>query len=229
VSDLARLAAEGKAKKAAFGAEAGRAAQEQTERNISVALGAHFGSPLQRLLRNAQIAAIAAFVVGLLLLWSEATTEKVAMDVIAFGGLVAFVLLFVRVFRTPTANAATHAAEDHFVSSLPFAFSGYFDALGATPRAMCRLSFDVQFASRAPAPDVFAGVVQRTDPGAALAANAWGWAGSPISGHTGIRINKVPVHRNHRIVKYVHDVVEQVLLPMHREYPIASVTLTRNF
>ncbi|MCY1077797.1 hypothetical protein [Archangium lansingense] len=50
---------------------------------------------------------------------------------------------------------------------------------------------------------------------------------APISGGTGIRANKVPVFRNHRLVPYVHGLVEQVLAPLHERYPMKRVELSR--
>jgi hypothetical protein len=43
-----------------------------------------------------------------------------------------------------------------------------------------------------------------------------------ISGATGIRVNKVPVYRNHRIVGDTRSLVDEVLARSHATYPIQS-------
>ncbi len=50
-----------------------------------------------------------------------------------------------------------------------------------------------------------------------------------ISGFTGIRVNRSRVYRNHRLRKAVHRLVEVVLLPIHRNAPLASVKLSRTY
>jgi hypothetical protein len=48
-----------------------------------------------------------------------------------------------------------------------------------------------------------------------------------ISGDTWIQSNGGPVKRNTRIVPYVHDLVDKVLLPLYRDCPIARISIAR--
>jgi hypothetical protein len=49
----------------------------------------------------------------------------------------------------------------------------------------------------------------------------------PISGSTGIRVNRSPVYRNHRLGTEMHRLVDLVLLPLHRNAPFTRVKLSR--
>lgn len=79
-----------------------------------------------------------------------------------------------------------------------------------------------------PDPTLLHGIFGAVDPQASLdrmdASGARVTSGA-VSGVTGIRINRVPVYRNHRLCASIHGVVEQVLLTLHRTYPLARVTV----
>lgn len=229
-SELERLAAEGRQRQAQFAAETKNNAHEDRERELRIALGAHFGTPARGVLTIVHLAAFSVLAVGLFLSVTKSVSEGLSAALTLGGGLPSFILIFVRAFSTPTATPAMRAAEQSWYQSLPFAVSGYFEALTMKPQLQCRLRIELQFAShRTPTPELFSGVVQRLDPAAVVLPPCAGWAAGPISGNTGIKINNVRIYRNHRIVKYTHNAVDQILLPLHREYPLRSVHIIREF
>lgn len=228
--ELERLAEEGRQKQAQHAAIAQTSISEEQERQLLIALGGHFGTPIKRLFRNLHFVSFAVLAAGLYLTVSKTGPAATAEAVTTAGFIPSFVLLFLRAFWTPKATDGQRAQEQSWYQALPFALTGYFEALRQSPLPHCRLRILLQFASqRAPTAELFAGIVLRVDPGATPHPPAVGWSASPISGHTGIKVNNVRIYRNHRIVKYVHDVVEQVLLPLHREYPLQSVHIQRDY
>jgi hypothetical protein len=134
-------------------------------------------------------------------------------------------------FIPPLASEGTVAAEHDWAMALPFQLVGYFELLSSEPRSARKLRYEITWRDGAAVPDP--GLLHRifgsVDPQARLdhadrqAAHVTSGA---ISGMTGITVNRVPVYRNHKLCKSVHGVVEQVLVTLHRTYPIAHVKIS---
>jgi hypothetical protein len=119
----------------------------------------------------------------------------------------------------PRATSAQIDAESAWVQSLPFAMTGYFDAHRVVPAVYrCLTVTIVWVVSANPATDsTLLGVIRAFDPAveqleSRRSANGVQWRTSKISGSTNLRVNRQYVYRNHRMVKYVHELVDRVLL-----------------
>jgi hypothetical protein len=129
------------------------------------------------------------------------------------------------------ASDAAVEAERAWVAALPFRFDQYFDVLGAKPEAECRLHLELWWAGQGVDGHTLQGIVALFDTQSVVVQPQGGHAAfktGPISGMTGIRINRHNVYRNHRLGKALHRLVEVVLLPLHRGAPLAHVTLSRS-
>jgi hypothetical protein len=231
MAELERLAAEGQQRHAELAARAAALANARGDDDLAVALGGHYGTPLLRGARFVQYAALVGLLASIALFASGLVDPFLAGPAAGACAVTAFVLLFLRVFWTPRASAAQRDAEASWQRSLPFTLTGYFEMLSAEPRVSCQVQVHLEWASpRVPAAQLVVGVVQRVDPGASpTAGDPSGWTSAAISGSTGILVNGVSVRRNHRIVKYVHELVDGVLLPLHRDYPLGQVLLRRSW
>ncbi|MCY0994466.1 hypothetical protein OV203_45505 [Nannocystis sp. ILAH1] len=216
--ELLRLAAEG-----ARNIE--RADQRQLElgdNHMRVALGAHYGSARQRALYVPMLVGgglVAAMAAGF-----------ISVDYLTAGMAVLLPGLLGVAFLDPVAGDARVASERDWLAARPFPVRGYFEALQQRPVAGAVLLTQVRFAGETPPLDLVQGVLGRIDANPSVR-SAGGrdlvLQSGLVSGATGIRINKVPVYRNHRIVPYVHRLVDEVLAPLHATYPIDQVELTR--
>ena len=229
-AELARLAAEGErriqeASTRRTAAQQG-AGERNRARNIRVALGGYYGSPVGK-------ASVALIVVGATMLVGE-----IAWDIhdFALGGLIFVWAVMLRVFVRPKATRARVEAEKAWTRSLPFGLDGYFEALGAAAQLSCKLTVTLAWIDPGLAADdgTLHGLVGLLDTDARVVSRE---AGSAViqSGRiedrtrTRIQVNRAThyVRRNTPLVRYVHALVEQVLLPLHRAHPIARVTLER--
>lgn len=235
-SELERLAAEGARKHAAIADRNARLAARASSRNLAVAIGGYHSTPLLVVLKYVHYLAIATLLVSIGL----AIGTDLALDlrpVMGTAALSSFLLIFARVFIPPVATKGQCEAEQAWVRSLPFALNGYFEVLAGTPSFYRTLTITIAWApgSPVPSPATMVGAVRAVDPNATTPPSAaadgatFRWRTGQISGDTNIRVSGGSgtryVYRNHRIVKYVHDLVEKVLLPAHRGGPIASVTI----
>jgi hypothetical protein len=218
-AELLRLAEEGA--RNIQRADRGRAAE--ADRHLRVALGAHYGSLLRRLAILPLLVGIAGIVGG--------STQMLPPEVFLPGAIFFAPLgMFGFFFLDPKASRGRVEKERAWLTSRGFPVSGYFEALSQTPTSSARLIVQVRFTGEVPPLDLVQGVLGRIDAagtvqpagGGALVLRSGG-----ISGVTGIRVNKVPVYRNHRIVPYVHRLVDEVLAPLHATYPLADVAITR--
>jgi hypothetical protein len=231
-TELERLAAEGHRRHDALAHQQRDEATREYDRHLAVAIGGHFGTPFLRAARNLQYGAIAALAIVIALAATNNLDKEVASVVGGPLGLFAFLLLFVRVFWTPTATRARCDEEAAWVRSLPFELTGYFEALSRKPGYREHLGVRLDFgAGRVPESSLLLGIVLRLDPEAGLthvdSATALRWMSGAISGATGIRINRQSIYRNHRLVKYVHELVDGALLPLHGDYQIVRVVVER--
>lgn len=240
--ELDRLVREGRQRLLDESAERARAEEARSapppavaERNVRVALGDYYRAP-------ARVAAISLAAAG-------AVAAVGAFFDVSFA--VATPLLGVGIalyaFAAPLATRARVRAEEAWLSSLPFRVDGYFEALGADPRARRRLSIALTWVDPAAAPsaDEVKAVFAVADTDAAVESRRHRHTGDdadaasapsaplvvrsgPISDQTRVQMPSGWVHRNTRFVEYVHALVDRVLLPMHRSTPLARVSLTRD-
>lgn len=225
--ELARLAAAGQSRILGARANETTARQEAEERNreknLRVGLGGYYGSPVR-------VASVVLIALGALLSLGEIVWD---IDGFSLGEVTLVGAMALLVFAAPKATRARVGAEREWASSLPFAMAGYFEILGGEPRRSCVLT--VTLAWRDPRAAVGAGTLQGLvgllDTGARAesrdAARALIRSG-PIVDRAWIRINRTYyVHRNTELVRYVHRLVDQVLLPLHRSHAIARVSWAR--
>jgi len=148
------------------------------------------------------------------------------------GFVIAFIVFMIWVFVPPLASRGAMAAEQSWVMGLPFQLVGYFDMLSAEPQFARSVTYEIRWqgGGRPPDPSLLHGIMGAVDPKARVDhvdASGATITGGAVSGHTGIRVNRVSVYRNHRLPAHVHSVVDQVLVTLHRSHPIAEVSLWR--
>jgi hypothetical protein len=229
---LARLATEGQHRILEASERAAAARQELevrqrkvAERHLRVALGGHYGAPV-RTVAHVLIAVGALMVVAFV--WDVPRLLRIVPGVIVLlGGLL------VRWLAPPVATRARVDAERRWARSLPFTMEGYFEVLAGEPRRDFRLAVSVTWSDpgRSPSEDVLRGVLGRLDTGADIVSDdraAVTLRSRAISCVTGFRVNDEHVYRNTRIVAYVHDLVDEVLLPLHEKHAILRVSLARS-
>jgi hypothetical protein len=228
-TELARLAAEGQRRildaSASQAAVERRVDEKKRERRLRTALGGHYGSPVR-------IASLALIAVGVLMWVGGLACAGDTFLVFPLGLLIIIGGFLVRVFAPPIATRRRVASEGTWASSLPFTMEGYFEALASPPSSECRLMIRLAWGDAAPAREAGAvqGVFGVIDTGAQVESEQDGTLSirtGSISGRTGIRVNQMDVYRNTRLVAYVHDLVDKVLLPLHRSHALARVSLTR--
>jgi hypothetical protein len=230
-SELERLAAEGQRKHDALARGSVSQATSDGEYNFAVAVGGHFGTPWKRAIAVVHYALIGALVTLIVLLaTSVAGMDKVG-PLLPIAGIGSFLLIFVRIFVPPYASKAQREGEVRWATSLPFSFEGYPDIVRLEPSVYVRITVFVTWAGHARGPDAntLLGVIRVSDPTAdhfEMTRHGCQWVSGKIEGDTGIMVNRQPVYRNHRVVKYVHDLVEQTLMPLHRNSALEKVTLT---
>lgn len=217
-AELLRLAAEG-----ARNIQRADASQlAKADQHVRVALGAHFGSP-----RRWLFFVLTAIGAGLI---AATSTDLLAVQLAPVGMAVMMGGAFGAAFLSPAVNDAGLERERAWLASRPFPLAGYFEALRQPPTSGALLLVRVRFAGEVPPVDLVQGLLGRIDPkGAVQSAGVRELLlqSGLISGATGIRVNKVPVYRNHRIVGYVHRLADELLAPLHASYPLAEVELTR--
>lgn len=219
--ELERVAAEGQRRILEAQAAGRRQGDEKDrERHVRVALGGHYYGPFVR------ASAITLVVVGAT---AVAAAAFVDVDAVGWGASALFGGLLLLLW-TPRATRARVEAEKAWVGSLPFAMAGYFDVLGAEPALGMNLVVSIVWREGLSAPSgTLQGVLGVLDADARVlacdAAGARVRSGS-ISGWTGLRTRGF-VHRNTRLVGYVHRLVEEVLLPLDRAGRLGRVSLGR--
>ena len=204
------------------------AMQQQGGKHLAVAIGAYRGSPIKKITWAVLLSGLVFGGIG------------VALQVlgIGIGGalipgfMISFICIFVLAFVPPYASQGGVRAEAAWGETLGFPLYGYFELLAGQPEWACRVAFDITFLDpmRQPDPGLLMNVLGAVDPDGNVSPAHMGgvrFTSGSVSGATGIRINNVPVYRNHKLPAYVHGVVDNVLLTLHRSYPLASVTLTR--
>jgi hypothetical protein len=226
--ELARLAMEGQRRRMEV------AAGRQVERiqsggqHLRTAIGAYRGSTIKRIVLVTLMMGVVLGVLGVTLL--SLGDHDIGSPLTA-GFAVSFVCIFGMAFVPPIASQGAVAAEQDWAMRLPFQLTGYFEVLSAEPRPARRVVYEITWREGAmrPDPNLLHSIFGAVDPQARLEGSSPQGArveGGAVSGFTGIRVNRSPVYRNHRFCASIHDVVEKVLLPLHRTYPIAHVKLS---
>ena len=207
---------------------------EGAETNVRVALGACYAGPLRKA-RPYLLMVVAAGVTTMAGV-SNLVPTPVVGPIFFLGGLVFVGGVLWAVLARPTASRAEVAAEKAWASSLPFALEGYFDMLAEDPVKECQLVMQLAWQpGRVPTPDVVQGVLGLWDPGAMVHAGDDGALGIRssrfVSGKFVVTNNADGqgfVRPTRDLVERVHRLVDAVLLPLHRSYPMARVSLTRH-
>lgn len=215
-----------------------------------VAIGAHRRPPLAIALFLVVLPCAAVAPVAILMGVQEPLGGLIFIggESLAAAALVAGLFLV----STPPAWAmrSALAAERAWLASLPFALRGYFETLSAEPRRQMHLSVGIAWADQARTP------TQETLSAVLGVHDTEGRVGKPdppsvfddieTRPDVVIRTGMVPGTRsktdaysdrraafelvstsNAKVWSYVHDLVDKVLLPVHRDYAIRWVTITR--
>ncbi len=194
---------------------------------MRVAIGAVRGAPLRRAILVLFVLSVLGVIAGGFLAYF---VDDEAIGMVSVGVLLSTSFLCLYLFMPATASRAGVEAERAWVQSLPFALERYFDVIGAVPEDEVRLRVDLWWTAQGVDPRTLQGIVALFDPRSTVA-EAQGACTSfttgPISGSTGITVNDSSVYRNHRLSKTVHRLVDVVLMPIHRNRPLASVRLSR--
>lgn len=234
-NELARLAQQGQARLQAAQQGQAYAANAAADRNMRIAIGAVRGAPLKRAILVVLVLFVLAMIAGAVVaaFVIEDASSLPSFMPIPFVGLFASIwLVVIYVFLPPTASRAAVEAERAWVASLPFALERYFDVIAAEPEGLCRLHVELQWTTQGVDPRTLQGIVALFDTQARVPEAQGAYASfttGPISGSTGIRVNRRNIYRNHRLAKAVHRLVDVVLLPIHRSAPLARVTLSRGY
>ena len=239
-NELARLAQEGQARLQADHRGQDLIAQAAADRNVREAIGPVRGAPMRRAVLVLLVVSVVALVAGTIVLnvVVDDVFKRMSFIPVAVVGLLASGgLLFLYLFMAPAASRAGIEAERAWAASLPFALERYFDVIAAKPEAECRLGVELWWTGQGVDARTLEGVVAlfgtQTTVMSAPRMEAQGAHASfttgPISGSTGIRINRVYVHRNHHLGEAVHRLVEVVLMPLHRNGALARVRLSRAY
>ena len=200
----------------------GRHPKSDRERNLRIALGGHYQGSRWR---AAALVLVVAGVAG------PVAATVLDVDVLGWGAPALFVGVALLLWG-PRASRARVSAESEWVRSLPFPMDGYFEVLGDKPALGMNLIVSITWREppSAPSEATLQGMLGLVDPGARVlscdAAKATVRSDS-ISGRTRIRAPGGFIHRNTRLVSYVHRLVEQVLFPLHRGGLLQRVSLSR--
>jgi hypothetical protein len=235
--ELARLAEEGQRRIHAASDGRLHAAQATANKHLLHAIGAVRGSrpraivPLIIVGTLTTIAGLGLTVLGTLTgsVHHLDTHGAIGAPVVLAGVLTAIGAFLFYLFVPPVATPAQVDAERAWVASMPFGLEGYFETLSAQPETYVRL--EIQLAWQAVGVDVsmLRGVVGLLDTEAQVTSTQDGvtLATGKISGSTGVAVNRVPICGNHEVAKYLHKLVDVVLLPVHHNCPLTRVRVTR--
>lgn len=223
--DLARLAAQGAARRAHAASVAQREGDRDGYRNLRTAIGAYRGSTLRRVILAVLISSV---VIGGAWVATREGPAHGGLVAVVFG--VAMPLFFLWIFVPPLASRGAVDEEAAWVAAQPFELVGYFDLLASTPWSERRVTLRITWSEGTVPPDqaLMFGALGAVDPEAQLHSCDVRGAiivSGPVSGVTGIRSNGVSVYRNHNLPGHVHALVERLLLPLHRSHSIARVAV----
>jgi hypothetical protein len=226
--ELQRLAEEGARK-----AERARRVEAQLAEyagnvELRVALGGHYGSPRKRVCVGMAFAGLAVLATSVMSAVDSTGPVPSFNPVLqGIGTMLTSLGIVGAAVLQPVASKSRLRAERQWVENLPFPLQGYFEGLSETPLPSFVVLAEVSFQRAAPPADLLRALAGR----AGATAHGTGpkvlFQSAAISGATGVRSGHRFIYRNHRMVPYVHQLVDDVLLPLHREYPLAEVRLER--
>lgn len=196
---------------------------------MRTAIGGLRGAPMKRAILVLLVLSVVASIVGAVIV-VDAFGMFSVMPVAMPGLFVSMGLLFLYLFLPPLASRAAVEAERAWVASLPFALDGYFELIASKPRGVSAVRVDLWWTNQGVDLPTLQGIIALFDTQSSInqAHDAHAsFTTGPISGSTGIRINRAYVYRNHRLGTAVHRLVEVVLMPIHRNAPLARVKLLR--
>ena len=227
--ELTRLAMQGQQRRAEAAAGKHLQRKQAGGNHLRTAIGAYRGSTIKRLILAAMITGVGTGAVGAIL--SAGGHADIGGYFAPSGFILAFASFMLFVFVPPLASQSAVDAEQIWMTSLPFAMQGYFEALAGEPLPSRTIAYEIIWreGTQPPDPQLLHSVFCAIDPSARMDfadARHARVRGGAVSGMTGIRVNRVPVFRNHRLAKHIHSVVEQVLLALHRSHPIARIEMT---
>lgn len=208
-------------------------ATEAAERNLRTALGPVRGAPVRRALLAALTVCLVTIAVGVAIAVTSGAREVFGVAIPIFANVSAFAcfgFFAAYMFVPPMASRASVEAERAWAASLPFPMDWYFELLASEPRAVSAIRVELWWAGQGVDPHTLQGLIALFDTGARVERSDGAYAAiatGPISGMTGIRVNRSNVYRNHRLGTAVHRLVDVVLLPLHRNAPLARVKLSR--
>jgi len=202
-------------------------------RERTAAIGPVRGAPMRRAVLVLLVLCVVALIAGGILA-SQVVHDSFGMMrlmPIAMTGFFAVLgLFFLYLFMPPLASRAGVEAERAWVASLPFALDWYFELLSLDPSPSCRVRLEIAWTTHGVDAHTLQGIIALFDTGSSVIEARPDHAElttGPISGMTGIRINRASVYRNHRLGTAVHRLVDVVLLPLHRNAPVTRVKLSR--
>jgi hypothetical protein len=228
---LARLAEEGERRIHAASERRSQVARAEANDHLRVAIGAVRGSPRARALIVLTVLGALMIVTGLALIVS-APLVAIGPWLVPVGIVMAFGSNMASAFAQPVASVAQLDAEHDWIAKLPFAFEGYFEALSTEPERFTRLQIELAWQGDGPDLPTLQGIVGLLDTDARVTSAPRDGDGATImtgrvSGYTGITIDREPIYRNHEVAKYLHRLVDVVLLPVHHDRALSSVRVMR--
>jgi hypothetical protein len=228
--ELARLAQQGQQRIAAATEGQQIEAAEGANYHLRVAIGALRGSPLRRSFLLVALVGILLGAAGIAA-GNGALFDPVVANVAPIGFVLGMGGFFTYLFVAPRATRSRMIAERTYVASLPFTLEGYFEVLSIAPSYSCKLTIGIEWRTSGTDASTLQGLLGLIDTGARVTscdARAASITTGDISGSTGISVNKSPVYRNHKLAKYLDDLIDRVLMPLHRNVGLSRVRLTRS-
>ena len=144
--------------------------------------------------------------------------------------------LLLRFLVPPLATRRRVDAERAWMKGLPFAMEDYFEVLSAEPASECSLTFDLTWREDAPGLDVVQGILGTVDTASraeSTSSRGMRLQTGVISGSMGVSVRSGggayrTVLNSFRVVGYVHRLVDDVLLPLHRSHALERVSIARS-
>lgn len=200
--------------------EVGSKAEQESYRTLRHAIGRYRGSPTRR---AAIVVAALVSVIGWAVYVTLAPNPFSPSDGLILIPMWVMALAAIAVLAIPPyASKESMADEEQWVVSLPFRLDGYFVAISKPPRRSPSIQYELVWADdRYPDQEMLTNLLSTvTGDGKVMRLNDKGadlrdWL------YTRKGVTSVSV-----VTPRVHDMVEKVLVPLHRSYPITSVSVT---
>ena len=230
--ELARLAQQGQMRMRAAHQGEDAVAIAAADTNLRTAIGPVRGAPVKRAMLVLSVSCVLALIAAAAFVTFVDDSMFGIFQLVPFlvPGIMASVGFFLLyVFLPPMASRASVEAERAWAASLPFALDWYFELLSSRPSSEHRVVVDLWWNAQAVDAPTLQGIIALFHPESVVREAKDGHASfttGPISGSTGIRIDRRSVYRNHRLGKEIHRLVDVVLMPIHRNAPLVRVRLS---